>query len=146
MATPLSWESLKIHGSFQKFKYTNTSCNLSEMPEKLGCLHFISLLAGVHTAPCKSFFSLGAYLPGRTEKAGLRRGTCSTEEKEKAWLKKRTFTIWTTEAMIFIKQYSYLEHKNPTVTVIFLLWNALKEETWRNMLGLYLSFYPLSPA
>lgn len=59
------------------------------MPEKLGWLHFISLLAGVHTAPCKSFFSLGAYLPGRTEKAGLRRGTCSTEEKEKAWLKKK---------------------------------------------------------
>lgn len=145
MATPLSWESLKIHGSFQKFKYTNTSCNLSEMPEKLGCLHFISLLAGVHIAPCKSFFSLGAYLPGRTEKAGLRRGTCSTEEK--VWLKKGHLLYEPQRPLIFIKQYSYLEHKNPTVTVIFLLWNALKEkETWRNMLGLYLSFYSLSPA
>lgn len=38
----------------------------------------VNLLAGAHTAPCKSFFLLVAYLPGRTEKAGLRRGTCST--------------------------------------------------------------------
>lgn len=48
---------------------------------------------------------------------------------------------------MFKKQYSYLEHKNPTVTVIFLLWNALKgKETRRDMLDLYLFFYSLTPA
>lgn len=44
---------------------------------------FISLLAGVRRAPCKSFFELEACLPGRTERAGLMRGTCSTEGGKK---------------------------------------------------------------
>lgn len=34
--------------------------------------------AGTHTAPCKSSFALGACLLGKTGKAALRRGTCST--------------------------------------------------------------------
>lgn len=45
--------------------------------------------------------------------------------------------------MIFKNEYSYLEHKNPTVTVIFLLWNALRgKETTRDMSDPYPFTYP----
>lgn len=94
----------------------------------------ISLLVGIHRVPCKSFFALWACPLERTERTGLRRGTCSTVGKTKKKHILETGTRGNVPAdsekngkpETFEKLLPYLEYKNSTVTVIFLLWNALE--------------------
>lgn len=92
LATPLSRNAFEIHGSFSENSSTQIpagalqKCQRSHSfasPPPPRFFFFISLLAGVRRAPCKSFFELEACLPGRTERAGLMRGTCSTEGGKK---------------------------------------------------------------